>query len=134
MPTPALKPSASRKTKKGPKPLWPGMPATTPSFELATPSDGEIATSYLARFGDVLQLLCRGHRPPDAWMAEWLTNTDDSRLQDFVAVHGPAWAQGIGLLDAAQVAADQPGEGPAHETKEEWLAARASAQAEAAQR
>lgn len=100
------------------------MAATAPSFELATPIDGEIATSYLARFGDVLQLLCRGHRPPDDWMVEWLTNTDDSRLQDFVAVHGPAWAQGIGLIDAAEVAASQPEEGAEHEMKEDWLAAR----------
>lgn len=121
MPTSSLKRTVPRRAKPAPKPLWPGMPATTPSFGLATPSDGEVATSFLARFGDALQLLCCGHRPCDEWMVGWLTNTDD-RLQDFAAMHGPAWAQGIGLIDAAQVAASQPGEGPEHETWEAFLA------------
>lgn len=68
-------------------------------------------TTYLQRFGDAMELLCGGHRPPDEMMAAWFdTELDDCRLQDFACSHGPSWAQGIGVIDAARVVADQPTE------------------------
>ena len=84
-------------------------------------------TTYLRRFGDVLTLLCAGHRPTDEIMAAWLdTRRDDLRLQEFACEHGPVWAQGIAVIDAARVLADQPTEGVKHEITaekhypEEW--------------
>lgn len=100
------------------------MPATVPTLDLPTSSSGGAPLSFLARFGDALQLLCCGHRPSDELVVAWLTDSDDHRLQDFAAVHGPSWAQGLGLIDAAEVAASQPEEGVEHEMKEDWLAAR----------
>ena len=68
-------------------------------------------TTYLQRFGDAVALLCSGHRPPDEMLAAWLdTKSDDHRLQAFACEHGPSWAQGIGVIDAARVVADQPTE------------------------
>ena len=68
-------------------------------------------TSFMKRFGDALQLLCSGHRPPEEMMLAWFDKTkDDNRLQEFCCEHGPDWAQGIGMIDAAQVMADQPTE------------------------
>ncbi len=72
-------------------------------------------TSYVDRFTEAVALLCRKSPPPDQ-VAGWLDkDADDHRLQDFAADHAPAWAQGIGVLDAAHVMASQPTEGVAHE-------------------
>lgn len=73
-------------------------------------------TTYLQRFGDAMQALCRGQRPPDEMLTAWLdADADDHRLQDFACRHGFSWAQGIGLIDAAQLGADHPTEGVKHE-------------------
>lgn len=80
-------------------------------------SDWTEPTTYLRRFGDAMQLLCAGHRPTHAMMSAWL-DSENEELQSFAAEHGPAWAQGIGLIDAARTTADQPTEGPDHEFHE----------------
>lgn len=77
--------------------------------------DWEKPTSYVDRFTEAVALLCRKSPPADL-VAGWLDkDADDHRLQDFAADHAPAWAQGIGVLDAAHVMASQPTEGVAHE-------------------
>lgn len=69
-------------------------------------------TTYLRRFGDAMALLCSGHRPSDAMMSDWLDPTKDSfELQGFAVEHRPAWAQGITVIEAARVMAEQPTEG-----------------------
>lgn len=73
----------------------------------ATSGDWMKPTTVAQRLGDVLQLLCGGRRPSDAMVAGWLDKTSEE-LQSFCANHGPAWAQGIGLIDAAMVMVDQP--------------------------
>jgi hypothetical protein len=50
-------------------------------------------------------------------MSAWL-DSENEELQSFAAEHGPAWAQGIGLIDAARTTADQPTEGTDHEFHE----------------
>lgn len=78
--------------------------------------DWTTPTTYLRRFGDAMALLCGGKRPSDEVLTAWLdTDADDMRLQEFAVEHGPAWAQGIGLIDAARTMADQPTEGVEHE-------------------
>lgn len=73
-------------------------------------------TTYMQRLGDAMALLCGGHRPPDEILGAWLNECDDdNRLQEFACEHGPAWAQGIVLIDAASLLAEQPGEGVEHE-------------------
>lgn len=80
------------------------------------PDDWTTPTTYLRRFGDAMALLCAGHRPADEVLTAWLdTDADDMRLQEFAVEHGPAWAQGIGIIDAARMMADQPTEGVEHE-------------------
>lgn len=75
-------------------------------------SDWRTPTKYLDRLGDAMQLLCSGKRPGDDLLTEWINDTNE-KLQDFACEHGPAWAQGIGLIDAAMVMARQPTEGVA---------------------
>lgn len=78
--------------------------------------DWTTPTTYLQRFGDAMALLCNGHRPPDAMLRAWLDpSLDDDALQAFACDKGPAWAQGIVIIDAARMLADQPGEGVNHE-------------------
>ena len=72
-------------------------------------------TTYLQRFGDAIERLCNGNRPTDEFLTAWI-NCDDDRLQEFACEHGPVWAQGIVLIDAARVLADSPGEGVDHES------------------
>ncbi|MBL8355599.1 MAG: hypothetical protein JNM01_12290 [Delftia acidovorans] len=73
-------------------------------------------TTYLQRFGDAIALLCHGRRPDDLVLSSWLDGSSFV-LQQFAIDNGPAWAQGIGLIDAATIAADQPTEGVAHEMR-----------------
>lgn len=80
----------------------------------AVPADLEGPTTYAARFTDAVALLCK-KAPPADMVAGWLAGGDDHRLQEFAIEHGPAWAQGIGLLDAAHIMAEQPTEGVEHE-------------------
>jgi len=73
-------------------------------------------TTYLQRFGDAMQLLCAGHRPGDALLVEWLDPASETyTLQEFAIEHGPAWSQGIVVIDAALVMAEFPTEGDDHE-------------------
>ena len=75
------------------------------------PADWTTPTTYLQRFGEAMALLCSGHRPPDEMLSAWLdTEREDQRLQAFAMEHGPSWAQGIGVIDAARVLADTPTE------------------------
>lgn len=69
-------------------------------------------TTYAHRFAHAVSLLC-GKWPDAALVDSWLDKSSDA-LQDFAASHGPAWAQGIVLLDAAAVIADTPTEGVEH--------------------
>ena len=71
-------------------------------------------TLYLDRLGDALELLCQGNRPDDKVTAAWVDHTSED-LQGFCAKHGPSWAQGIVIIDAAMILAKDPVEGPAHE-------------------
>lgn len=77
-------------------------------------NDWRKPTTHLQRFGDAMELLCAGKRPDDALLKAWTAGTSEE-LQIFAAEHGPAWAQGIGLIDAALMAASQPTEGVEHE-------------------
>lgn len=77
--------------------------------------DWRTPTTYAQRFTDAVALLCR-ETPPSDMVAGWIDiNADDQRLQDWACERAPAWAQGIGLLDAAHVMASQPTEGVDHE-------------------
>lgn len=84
-------------------------PAALPVPTSATGGNWEEPTTVAQRLGDAMQLLCGGKRPPDDMVAGWLDNSSED-LQEFAANHGPAWAQGIGLIDAAMVMVDQPTE------------------------
>lgn len=80
----------------------------------AEPAAWLAPTTYLQRFGDAMQLLC-GTRPDDETMSAWLAkDSEDTDLQEFAIEHGPAWAQGIVVIDAARVLADTPAEGVDH--------------------
>lgn len=89
--------------------------ANTNSSRLTKDTDWSEPTTYLQRFTHALSLLC-GQTPPEEIVLAWLDkNIDDFRLQEFAIAHGPAWAQGIVLIEAAQLMADQPTEGVEHE-------------------
>lgn len=75
----------------------------------ATGGDWEKPTTVLQRLGDSIQLLCAGKRPADAVLSAWLDHTSEE-LQEFCANHGPAWCQGIALIDAAMQMVEQPTE------------------------
>lgn len=78
-------------------------------------ADWQTPTTYAQRFTEAVALLCR-EIPPADMVAGWIDRaSDDHRLQDWACERAPAWAQGIGLLDAAHVMADQPTEGVDHE-------------------
>jgi hypothetical protein len=75
-------------------------------------------TTYIKRFGDAMELICGGHRPDDSVMLAWLEPGSESvALQMFAADHGPAWAQGIEIIDAAMLMANTPTEGVEHEMR-----------------
>ena len=98
---------------------------TTPpaSQEQAQPSTSGwlTPTTYAHRFTNAVRLLC-GKEPPADMVAGWLDKgADDHGLQEFAIEHGPAWCQGIALLDAANVMASQPTEGVDHEPAPETL-------------
>lgn len=98
-----------------------------PAAEPVGSGDWTTPTTHLQRFGDAMQLLCAGHRPPDPMLLAWMDKDSDSfELQEFAIAHGPAWAQGIGIIDAALVAAENPTEGVEHD-----MAAQQAAQATA---
>lgn len=72
-------------------------------------------TTFIKRFADAVELLCK-KRPSDEIVVAWVDRVDDdTRLQEFAIEHGPEWAQGIAVLDAAHVLASQPTEDVEHE-------------------
>lgn len=73
-------------------------------------SDWQKPTTVLERFGDVMELLCQGHRPSDELLQAYLMDTDQDSLLEFALEHGPAWAQGAALIDAALLMVDAPTE------------------------
>ncbi|MCZ8254539.1 MAG: hypothetical protein O9327_02505 [Polaromonas sp.] len=74
-------------------------------------------TTFEERFGQAIERLCGGHRPDPDIVKAWLDRSqEDERLQEFAIEHGPAWCQGIVLIDAAYLLADSPTEGVPHET------------------
>lgn len=77
------------------------------------------ATTFVQRFTDAVAILC-GSEPPSDFVTEWLANVDVDgvhRLQEWVLNQDatPAWAQGIGVLDAAHLLASTPVESEQHE-------------------
>lgn len=97
----------------------PDVPETnfgnTTEPDAAQEVDWRTPTTYARRFADAITLLCR-EVPPADMVAGWIDRSaDDQRLQDWACERAPAWAQGIGLLDAAHVMASQPTEGVDHE-------------------
>lgn len=80
-------------------------------------------TTFIQRFADAVELLCK-KRPNDEIVAAWVDRIDgDTRLQEFAIEHGPEWAQGIAVLDAAHVMASQPTEDVEHESAPTHLGA-----------
>lgn len=109
--------------------LWalPSAKVAPPRPVNAVTPTGEAPTTYLQRFGDAVTLLCGGNRPSEDLLKGWLDGSNDE-LQNFAATHGPEWAQGIGLLDAAAVTADQPTEEIDHEFLDKPAACAAEAE------
>jgi hypothetical protein len=92
---------------------------TTPPAQPA-PLHGE-ATTYGERLTHAVAVLC-GAQPPADMVAEWIANIDvngEHRLQSWVLCQAatPSWAQGIVVLDAAHVLANDPEEGVGHEDR-----------------
>lgn len=80
--------------------------------------DWSVPTSHVDRFSQALTLLC-GKTPPADAIEAWLTpGSDDARLQEFAIENGPAWVQGIAVIDAAHLLASMPTEGVDHEVVE----------------
>ena len=79
-------------------------------------ADWTTSTEFIDRFEQAVTLLCHGLVPPRKLVEGWLSKTDES-LQDFAADNGPAWAQGIVVLDAAALLAETPTEGVNHGAK-----------------
>jgi hypothetical protein len=78
-------------------------------------------TTYTERFTHAVAVLC-GAQPPADMVAEWIANIDvnsEHRLQSWVLCQAatPSWAQGIVVLDAAHVLANDPEEGEGHEER-----------------
>lgn len=76
-------------------------------------------TTYAERFTHAVAVLC-GAQPPADMVAEWIENVEvngEHRLQGWVLTQAatPFWAQGIVVLDAAHVLANDPEEGEGHE-------------------
>lgn len=101
-------------------PLYRMQPLSGTSIDTQSKQDNADCsepTSYLERFTHALALLC-GKEPPQEIVLAWIQkDSDDFRLQEFAIEHGPSWSQGIALIEAAQLMADQPTEGVDHEMR-----------------
>ncbi len=79
-------------------------------------------SKWITRFQNALQCLT-GAWPPLMLCKEWLAD-DGDRLQSWVNEQPgtPGWVQGIAIIDAAKVLANQPVEGDGHEPlfDEDW--------------
>jgi hypothetical protein len=78
-------------------------------------------TTYAERFAHAVAILC-GAQPPADMVTEWINNIEvngEHRLQSWVLGQSatPAWAQGIVVLDAAHVLANDPAEGADHDSQ-----------------
>lgn len=83
------------------------------------------ATVYIDRFVSALGLLCRS-KPPRELCEQWLSN-ESEELQSFAVSNARIyWMTGIGIIEAAQIMADNPEEGAAHEGYTSDYAASAS--------
>lgn len=81
--------------------------------------DWSAPTTHIQRFGDAMERLCNGVRPSDELLNSWLDpRNEGADLQEFAIEHGPVWAQGIVVIDAALVLAASPTEGVDHEMLE----------------
>lgn len=72
-----------------------------------------VPTTRAQRLEQAMSLLCNGVSPSSRMVDDWIAERNDD-LQDFACTHGPSWAQGIAVIDAAQIMADQPTEGVNH--------------------
>lgn len=61
-------------------------------------------SKFLDRMEQCLKLMLK-KAPPRRIIKDYY-NSDSMELQDFCALHGPDWAMGISVIDAAQVLAD----------------------------
>lgn len=77
-------------------------------------ADWMTPTTYLQRMSDAVTLLCCGKRPIDEMVAAWIAGSSED-LQSWCIERGPAWAQGIVVLDAAALLAETPTDGVEHE-------------------
>lgn len=106
----AVQAAHAEKARHEPEQEGSGTPSAMPV------EDNAPVTTFLQRFGDAMERLCEGSRPSDALMVAWLDPAlDDFGLQEFAIEHGPEWAQGIAVIDAARLLAEQPAEGEDHE-------------------
>jgi hypothetical protein len=61
-------------------------------------------SKFLDRMEQCLKLLLK--KPPPRKIIKAYYTSDCEELQQFCALHGPDWAMGISVIDAAQVLAD----------------------------
>jgi len=80
----------------------------------------QYTTLYVDRLAHALQLLC-GSRPHDDLIMSWIHDKENNSLQAWAAKHGPSWSQGIIVIDAAMLLADNPTEGEDHQYLEDLL-------------
>lgn len=75
-------------------------------------------TTWVERFTEALTVLC-GEPPPAGVVAAWFEpGSDSEELQNWAAAKcRMPWAQGIVVIDAAEVLADEPAEGDMHAGK-----------------
>jgi len=75
-------------------------------------------TTYRERFKDVIALLCQGEYPSDIIIDNWYDEGLASfELQEFCRKYCPLeWSQGVAVIEAAMILAEQPEEGKGHET------------------
>lgn len=89
---------------------------SAPAAQAIDSRDWRTPTTHQQRMHEAVTLLCRGNQPDSAMLEGWIDGTSED-LQHFAGQYGPAWAQGIGILDAAALMAEQPTEGVKHEMR-----------------
>lgn len=74
-------------------------------------------TTWLERFTQALAVLCGGKQPPAEAIRDWDDPGMDSHALQSWAISNAwmEWAQGVAIIDAARLLADQPAEGEGHE-------------------
>lgn len=80
-------------------------------------------TTWEHRFQEVLALFSGGRKAPIDMIERWF-GSDDEGLQQWVSEHGAlGWHQGIILIEAAELIADNPAEGEGHAPRSGTLTA-----------